>query len=286
MAEIKWIKITTSIFDDEAIKVIEQMPKGDAILVIWFKLLVQAGIINDSGLVYFKKDIPYTEDMLAIVFHKPVTLIRLALTTFEKFGMIETANNKTILVSNWEKYQNIETLDIIREQTRKRVKKHREKQKMLVCNAKCNVTSPLHVTPCNAVEEEREEDKEEDIYFFIEKNEKEENLKKTDPYVNKTNSIFIEEYEKVFNSKPYLMANQRNKLAELVAEIENFTDTIPLVLEKLKNVEFDLPNFTANYIWLLTDDNYIKVLSGTYDKKKTEWDLYCEEMRGKDPYGN
>ena len=33
MAEIKWIKITTSIFDDEAIKVIEQMPEGDAILV-------------------------------------------------------------------------------------------------------------------------------------------------------------------------------------------------------------------------------------------------------------
>ena len=160
MAEIKWIKITTSIFDDEAIKVIEQMPEGDAILVIWFKLLVQAGIINDSGLVYFKKDIPYTEDMLAIVFHKPVTLIRLALTTFEKFGMIEIADNKTILVRNWEKHQNIETLDIIREQTRKRVKKYREKQKMLICNEKCNVTSPLHVTPCNA----EEEDKEEDIY--------------------------------------------------------------------------------------------------------------------------
>ena len=81
------------------------------------------------------------------------------------------------------------------------------------------------------------------------------------------------------------MANQRNKLAELAAEIENFTDTIPTVLEKLKNVEFSLPNFTANYIWLLTEDNYIKVLSGTYDKKKSEWDIYCEE-RGVDEYGN
>ena len=57
---------------------------------------------------------------------------------------------------------------------------------------------------------------------------------KTDPYINKTNSIFIDEYQKVFNSKPYLMANQRNKLAELSAEVENFTDTIPTVLEKLK----------------------------------------------------
>lgn len=294
MAEIKWIKITTSIFDDEAIKVIEQMPEGDAILVIWFKLLVQAGIINDSGLVYFKKDIPYTEDMLAIVFHKPVTLIRLALTTFEKFGMIEISDNRTILIRNWEKHQNIETLDIIREQTRKRVKKYREKQKLLLSNPNCNVTPALHVTQCNAVEEEREEDIERDKEYkyslsLIEENEKKknerENKKKVDSYINKTNSIFIEEYQKVFNSKPYLMANQRNKLAELSAEIENFTDTIPTVLEKLKNVEFSLPNFTANYIWLLTDDNYIKVLSGTYDKKPDPWEEYCK-AKGRDEYGN
>lgn len=294
MAEIKWIKITTSIFDDEAIKVIEQMPEGDAILVIWFKLLVQAGIINDSGLVYFKKDIPYTEDMLAIVFHKPVTLIRLALTTFEKFGMIEISDNRTILIRNWEKHQNIETLDIIREQTRKRVKKYREKQKLQLSNPNCNVTPALHVTQCNAVEEEREEDIERDKEYkyslsLIEENEKKknerENKKKVDPYINKTNSIFIEEYKKVFNTKPYLMANQRNKLAELSAEIENFTDTIPTVLEKLKNVEFSLPNFTANYIWLLTDDNYIKVLSGTYDKKPDPWEEYCK-AKGRDEYGN
>lgn len=290
MAEIKWIKITTSIFDDEAIKVIEQMPEGDAILVIWFKLLVQAGIINDSGLVYFKKDIPYTEDMLAIVFHKPVTLIRLALTTFEKFGMIEISDNRTILIRNWEKHQNIETLDIIREQTRKRVKKYREKQKLLLSNPNCNVTPALHVTQCNAVEEEREEDIERDKEYkyslsLIEENEKKEKSNKPDPYINKTNSIFIEEYQKVFNSKPYLMANQRNKLAELSAEIDNFTDTIPTVLEKLKNVEFSLPNFTANYIWLLTDDNYIKVLSGTYDKKPDPWEEYCK-AKGRDEYGN
>ena len=294
MAEIKWIKITTSIFDDEAIKIIEQMPEGDAILIIWFKLLIQAGIINDSGLVYFKKDIPYTEDMLAIVFHKPITLIRLALTTFEKFGMIEISDNRTILIRNWEKHQNIETLDIIREQTRKRVKKYREKQKLLLSNSNCNVTPALHVTQCNAVEEDKEEDIERDKEYkyslsLIEENEKKknkrENKKKIDPYINKTNSIFIDEYQKVFNSKPYLMANQRNKLAELSAEIENFTDTIPTVLEKLKNVEFSLPNFTANYIWLLTDDNYIKVLSGTYDKKPDPWEEYCK-AKGRDEYGN
>lgn len=291
MAEIKWIKITTSIFDDEAIKVIEQMPEGDAILVIWFKLLVQAGIINDSGLVYFKKDIPYTEDMLAIVFHKPVTLIRLALTTFEKFGMIEIADNQSILIRNWEKHQNVSGMEQVREYNRLAKRKQRQKAKELKLLSDSQGQCQGHVKESHETDIDKEEDIERDKEYkyslsLIEENEKKEKSNKPDPYINKTNSIFIEEYQKVFNSKPYLMANQRNKLAELAAEIKNFTDTVPTVLEKLKNVEFSLPNFTANYIWLLTDDNYIKVLSGTYDKKKTEWDLYCEEMRGKDPYGN
>lgn len=298
MAEIKWIKITTSIFDDEAIKVIEQMPEGDAILVIWFKLLVQAGIINDSGLVYFKKDIPYTEDMLAIVFHKPVTLIRLALTTFEKFGMIEIADNQSILIRNWEKHQNVSGMEQVREYNRLAKRKQRRKAKELKLLSDSQGQCQGHVKESHETDIDKEEDIERDKEYkyslsLIEESEKNKNerekkeyQKKVDPYINKTNSIFIEEYQKVFNSKPYLMANQRNKLAELSTEIENFTDTIPTVLEKLKDVEFSLPNFTANYIWLLTDDNYIKVLSGTYDKKKTEWDLYCEEMREKDEYGN
>ena len=152
-----------------------------------------------------------------------------------------------------------------------------------------NLISDVGNTQSKVKESKVKESKvKESKYSFIEKNKKKEKSKKVDPYINKTNSIFIDEYQKVFNSKPYLMANQRNKLAELSAEVENFTDTIPTVLEKLKNVEFSLPNFTANYIWLLTEDNYIKVLSGTYDKKKTkaeiEWEAYCEEKKRNDPY--
>lgn len=131
MSEIKWIKLSTEIFNDEAIELIEQMPEGDAILVIWFKLLVKAGQVNDCGLIYLRKDLPYTEEMLATVFHKPLTVIKLALRTFEQFGMIEVTDENAIMLSNWEKYQNIATLDKIRQDTRNRVAKFREKQKLL-----------------------------------------------------------------------------------------------------------------------------------------------------------
>ena len=109
--------------------------------------------------------------------------------------------------------------------------------------------------------------------------------KKMDPYINPINEFFSKEYQKVFKNKPYLLNNQRNKLIELAAEIEDFRETIPVVVEKLKNIDFDLPNFTANYTWLLKDDNYIKVLSGTYDKKKTALEKEIENYEV-DEYGN
>ena len=43
---VKWIKISTSMFDDEKIRYLEQMPEADSILAIWVKLLVLAGQKN------------------------------------------------------------------------------------------------------------------------------------------------------------------------------------------------------------------------------------------------
>ena len=51
MADVKWIKITTDIFDDEKILLIESLPDAYAIITVWFKLLCLAGKMNNSGVV-------------------------------------------------------------------------------------------------------------------------------------------------------------------------------------------------------------------------------------------
>ena len=48
-AEVKWIKITTDIFDNRKIKIIEKMPDGYAIIVAWVKLLCLAGMSTDCA---------------------------------------------------------------------------------------------------------------------------------------------------------------------------------------------------------------------------------------------
>lgn len=154
MKEIEWIKITTNIFDNRKIKQIERLPEGDSLIVIWVKILCLAGNINDSGLIYLTKDIPYTDELLATEFNRDINTVRLALQTFERFGMIELVNN-VICVSNWERYQNIETLDKVKEQNRIRQKNFRERQKQLALTDS-NVTVTLH----NAREEEREVEEE------------------------------------------------------------------------------------------------------------------------------
>ena len=131
MADVKWIKIAVDIFDNRKIKQIETMPDGESLLIIWFKLLCLAGNVNDGGLIYLTKEIPYTEEMLATQFNKPLANVRLALKTFEAFGMVEIINN-IIYLSSWEKYQNTDRLAEIREKDRERKRKKRAEKRLVL----------------------------------------------------------------------------------------------------------------------------------------------------------
>ena len=154
MAEVKWIKITTDIFDDEKILLIESMPDAYAIITCWFKLLCLAGKQNNSG-VFMMGQIAYTDKMLATIFRMKESTVQLALQTFEQFGMVEIVDG-VITIPNWEKHQNLDKLEQAKEQTRLRVARHREKQKLL---AECNVTCNATVTESNADRTDIEEDK-------------------------------------------------------------------------------------------------------------------------------
>ena len=130
MADVQWIKIFVNMFDtSRKIKRIEKMKNGDTIIVIWFKLLCMAGAINDGGAIYVTKDIPYTLEDLADDLRKKENIVQTALDTFVEHGMIFKDDAGFIVVKNWEKYQNVEGLEKVREQNRKRVAAYRERQK-------------------------------------------------------------------------------------------------------------------------------------------------------------
>lgn len=131
MAEMQWIKLRIDMFDDEKIKIIQSMPEGDALLVVWIRLIALAGKCNANGLVLVEDEFPYTDEMLSVIFNKPLQTVKLALATFERFRMIESTT-KGIYITNFDKHQNIEGMERIREQNRIRKQRQRERNKALL----------------------------------------------------------------------------------------------------------------------------------------------------------
>ena len=278
MAEVKWIKITTDIFDNRKIKMLEAMPDGDTILVIWLKLLALAGTTNDNGLVYFTKDMPYTPQMLATAFNRPITTIELALKTFQEFGMIDIFDD-IIQVSNWMKYQNVEGMDKIREQTRLRVARHREKQKLLTCNVidnVTNVTSNVTVTQCN----ETEEDKELEIELINNNYISGTDVPDCSTELNAVDKNITKHFQEIttlWNSlsdigiTPIRVINKDSMRAKLLrARLREYgKDSFQEIVEQIRASDFlqgraGTRSWIITFDWVVKPSNYGKVLEGTY----------------------
>ena len=211
MAAVKWIKLHTGMFDNAKIKYIRTLPEGNNMVLIWVMLITKAGQCNSNGFIFLTESIPYTPQMLASEFGFDTYLIELALGTFSKLDMIHLEKHN-ICITGWEEHQNIEGLEKIREQTRERVKKFRERQKQL----SCNVTSNENETQSNALEEdkdkdkEKEEDKDINIYSSIISYLNEKAHTKYRPSSNKTKTLIKarinegyteEDFKKVIDNK-------------------------------------------------------------------------------------
>lgn len=179
MAEVKWIKLTTDIFDDEKILMIESLPSADTIIVIWFKLLAFAGKSNNNGVFMMNNRIPYTDEMLAAIFRRDEKPVSIALKTFEQFGMIEIIDD-VITIPNWDKHQSLDAYEKKKERDRRLQAERRARQKALIQESSDNrLTSGEQSADCQltvAVSEEEieeEKEKEEESHSFIQSEDRE-----------------------------------------------------------------------------------------------------------------
>lgn len=159
MAAVKWVKITTDMFDNRKIKHLRKLPDGNNIVLIWVMLLTMAGRCNAGGMIFLTENIPYTPKMLADELGFEENTVKLAINALEQLNMVCT-DNGFFSIAGWNEYQNIEGMEKIREQTRQRVTAHRQKQKALAAAAQSNVTCNVTVTQSNATEEDIDIDKE------------------------------------------------------------------------------------------------------------------------------
>lgn len=92
-----------------------------------------------------------------------------------------------------------------------------------------------------------------------------EKTKKQDPYINPIKSLFISEYEKTFNTRCYLSAQECLRLTELASEYSEIREIIPVAISKLKKISFNDINFKPKASWLLKSNNFERVMNGEFD---------------------
>ena len=254
MADVKWIKITTDIFDDEKILLIESLPDSYAIITVWFKLLCLAGKQNNSG-VFMMGRIAYTDKMLATIFRMKETTVTMALRTFEEFGMVEIVDG-VITIPNWGKHQTLDAYEKKKIRDRERIARKRAEQKALV--AMSPDTSPDKSPDVASLEEDREREREKE-----KEREKEERIS-CQQIVDMYNSICV--------SFPSVRSLSDARRKAIKARLNTYTlDDFKTVFENAEASSFlkgsNDRNWSANFDWLIKDASMAKVLEGNYTDK-------------------
>ena len=156
MAEIQWIKLSTDLFSNRKIKQLERCDDGAEITLIWIKLLCLAGLVNARGQVYIADDIPYTAELLAAEVGCADEVATRALELFARFDMAKINDAGHIYICDWERHQNSEALDKMRQKHREAQARYYRKQKQ-----KSALTSALTSDDASKEKEkEKEKDKE------------------------------------------------------------------------------------------------------------------------------
>lgn len=248
MSNVKWIKITVNIFDDEKILLIESLPDADSIIVIWFKLLCLAGKQNNHGVFMLNDSIPYTDEMLATIFRRKVTTVKMALETFERFGMIARVDG-AVTIPKWGKHQSLDQLESRQEYMRGYMRNYRQKQKSLTCKINDKVNRKSNVNPL-----EGEEDKKENK--------------------NINYQIISGMFNEICISFPKItkLSDRRKKTIRARINQGYTIEDFKRLFESAEASSFlkggNGRDWSASFDWLIQDGNMAKVLDGNYQDRK------------------
>ena len=169
-----WFKFHINTYDSEAFKLIDAMPKRDAIHFVYVRLMILAAKTNKNGYIYFDVDTPYSEEMLSTIMNRPIGIIRHSLKALIKVKLISIGSEVYIKINNWEREQGcsfahkfkseeeilVEEKEKAKEKNRKRMAEYRAKKKNVTSTNDDTVTAigneGVDVTSNSDVTEQKE----------------------------------------------------------------------------------------------------------------------------------
>lgn len=288
-----WIKLMTGLFDDEKIKIIENMPDGDGILIIWIKLLCLAGKQNSGGIFYLGDDVPMTEKDFAVVFGRPVGFIRKCFKLFSRFNMI-SAENGVYFLTNWDKYQQLSAYekkkerDKIYQQTRraearamKKEEANNEDEKTeddeKADNDEENVLSHIAYDEEKGVSSNRRRQKSDASSDVVLQKREDKEKKREDISSSRAEPFdeedFAREFYKAcpFVSKIITLSDSRKKrISKLIGKFgrENVLECFNNISQSSFLSGKNDSGWRLSFDWIIDEKNFCKVLEGFYFENK------------------
>ena len=255
MAEIRWIKLTTDMFDNRKIKFLRKLPDGNNIVLIWVMLLTMAGRCNAGGMIFLTENIPYTPKMLADELGFEENTVQLALGALENIGMVTTTRGH-FAIAGWDEHQNVEGMEKVRESKRLAQARWRAKQKEL---PEAPVDSTVDSTRYLVDDADRDIDKEEDKE--IEKNK------------SVSCQQVVDLYHSICKSFPSVRSLSDARKRAIKARLKTYSledfETVFKNAEASSFLKGEDGGWKASFDWLTKESNMLKVLEGNYaDKPK------------------
>lgn len=178
-----WLKLKDDFFRQKEIKKLRKIAGGDTYTIIYLKMLLLA--IKEENKLYFEGVEDEFADELALELDEDEENVAMTLAFLDKHNLIEIVNDEEFFLPQAEEMTGSES------ESAARVRRHREKKKMLQSNGKalqCNTD----VTPSNknvTTEKEKEKEKEKEL-----------DSKSIDKEKNQTDGQALSKFSKIYES--------------------------------------------------------------------------------------
>lgn len=103
-----WLKLKRDFFRRNEIEVVKAMPSGTDYVLFYLELLLLS--LENNGELRITETIPYSDSMLASVTHTDIEIVRGAVNTFTKLGMMEMLDDGTLFMKEVESMTGSETV--------------------------------------------------------------------------------------------------------------------------------------------------------------------------------
>lgn len=157
-----WLKLPKDFFEDKAIKRLRQIAGGDTYTIIYLKMLLKS--MEDDGKLFYEGIEDTICDEIALDINENADDVQVTISYLEKKGLLIVTDSEVELTRLTEMVGSESAVT-------ERVRKHREAQKLLQCNASA-LQGNIIETKCNTEKEKEIEKSREDTEIDTKKKKK------------------------------------------------------------------------------------------------------------------